>query len=192
MAFLAGWFGNASGSEALEAAPGPDRPGDAAAETGTDRRNRDAAPAESQVRDVVALKVLHGWLQNRHQTLMPLSVNLVRLGEADRDLVARFAALAALSGGDRTAPDRLRTWLASVGADGAALSAFSDALAEPPALPRCMADLARPDLAPLAFVAALVGARDGGPASRLFADYVAARLTLPNAAIRSAERRYRA
>ena len=67
-----------------------------------DRRHRAVAPGRRQIAEAVGQKVLHGFLQNRHQTLMPLSVNLARLAEADRAaledeadvLVRRVQALA--------------------------------------------------------------------------------------------------
>lgn len=171
------------------AAPEPEEP--------TGRRDRLPGSAESQIEERIGEKVLHGWLQNRQQTLMPLSVNLGRLAPADRIAAMRFAAVAALAGhpGREPAPpasaQALEAWLVSVGASEDAVAVFRSTLERPPALHEALAAVRGPDLAPLAFVTALVAGRDGDGASRAFADYVAASLALPSTAIRSAERRFR-
>lgn len=171
------------------AAPEPDEP--------RDRRDRLPGSAESQIEERIGEKVLHGWLQNRQQTLMPLSVNLGRLAPGDRVAAMRFAAVAALAGQPGREADRpaaaaaLETWLASVGASEDALALYRSTLAHPPALHEALAAVRGPALGPLAFVTALVAGRDGDAASRAFADYVAASLALPSTAVRSAERRFR-
>ena len=160
-------------------------------EIGT-RRARGVAPAEDEIQGRLAAKLLHGWLQNRHQTLMPLHVNLTRLSAAGRELIAAFGGLAANAGGDPKAEGRIREWLRAAGADAHTLSVFDRACSDaPPSLLTLVADLVEPDLANLSYVIALVAAQDAGPAAKAFADYIAARLSLPTAALRSAERRYR-
>lgn len=158
----------------------------------TDRRRRDPTPSERQIAESIGQKVLHGWLQNRRQTLMPLSVNLARLQRADAERIIRVAAVATLAGDDDLAPERMAAWLPSVGADEVAVVAFREALTRPPALHQAISDVKTPELAALALVVTLVATREAGPAGKRFADYVASRLSLPSAAIRSAERRYRA
>lgn len=157
-----------------------------------DRRHRAVAPGRRQIAEVVGQKVLHGFLQNRHQTLMPLSVNLARLPEADRTALARFAAVAARAGRAEAAPDPVRTWLAGSGADADLLAAFEAALRSPPPLDAALAALSEPETALIAFILCLVAARGAGPAGWAFADYVALHRTLPTSAVRAAERRYRA
>jgi hypothetical protein len=171
----------AAGSAAPVAVPEP-----------TSRRDRTPTPGERQLAEAVAQKLLHGWLQNRHQTLMPLSVNLARLPAEDLGRVVRFAAVAASAGGDGTAPERLSAWLASAGADAAALAAYEAALASPTALAPALAEVAAPERAGIAYVLALVASRGGGAgeAGAAFAEYVARRLGLSAAAQRSAQRRY--
>lgn len=155
------------------------------------RRQRVLAPGLRQVAEAVGQKVLHGFLQNRHQTLMPLSVNLARLEPAEAAALARFAAVAALAGGAEAAPGQVRAWLAASGAEAAHLAAYDGALAAPPPLDRALAALVQPETALIAFVLALVAARGAGPAARVFADYVALHRALPAAAVRAAERRHR-
>jgi hypothetical protein len=156
-----------------------------------DRRRRAVAPGRRQIAEAVGQKVLHGFLQNRHQTLMPLSVNLARLAEADRAALARFAAVAARAGRAEAAPDPVRTWILGAGADPALLAAFDAALRSPPPLDAALAALREPETALIAFILCLIAARGAGPAGWAFADYVALHRALPTAAVRAAERRYR-
>lgn len=156
-----------------------------------DRRHRDIAPGRRQILDAVGQKVLHGFLQNRHQTLMPLSVNLAALTGEDRAAIARFAAVAALAGGAVGAPRPVREWLAAAGADDGTLTAFADALRAPLPLSAALAGLTRPETDLIAFILCLVAAREAGPAASAFADYVAAARALPSTLVRAAERRYR-
>ncbi len=156
-----------------------------------DRRHRDIAPGRRQILDAVGQKVLHGFLQNRHQTLMPLSVSLASLAGAERAAVARFAAVAALAGGAEGAPRPVRAWLAASGADEEALAAFEDALRTPPPLTVALAGLTTPEMDLIAFILCLIAAREAGPAASAFADYVAAARALPSTLVRAAERRYR-
>ncbi len=156
-----------------------------------DRRHRAVAPGRRQVAEVVGQKVLHGFLQNRHQTLMPLSVNLARLPEEERAVLARFAAVAARAGRAEAAPDRVRTWLSAVGADAGLLAAFEASLRSPPPLDAVLTALRDPETALIAFILCLVAAREAGPVGWAFADYVALHRALPTAAVRAAERRYR-
>ena len=50
----------------------------------------------------LAQKVLDGWLQNRHQTLVPLAMNLGRLAPDQVDLLVNFAAVGVLGGASST------------------------------------------------------------------------------------------
>ncbi|MDP4026877.1 hypothetical protein Q8W71_30235 [Methylobacterium sp. NEAU 140] len=172
--------------------PGPAEAVPSEAVPTLDRRERASTPAERQLAEAIAQKMLHGWLQNRHQTLMPLSVNLALLPPDERGRVARFAALAATAGTDVTAPARLAAWLAGASADADTLAAYDAALGAPPAFGRTLADVAAPSCAGIAYVLALVAARgdDAGGAGHAFAEYVAERLALPGAARRSARRRH--
>jgi len=156
-----------------------------------DRRHRDIAPGRRQVLDVIGQKVLHGFLQNRHQTLVPLSVNLASLAPAKRAVIARFAAVAAQAGGVSQAPRPVRAWLATSGADDETLAAFDDALQAPPPLSVVLAGLTMPEMDLIAFILCLIAAREAGPAGWAFADYIAVSRALPSTLVRAAERRYR-
>ncbi|MCJ2015099.1 hypothetical protein [Methylobacterium sp. J-076] len=175
-----------------EPAPAPEAAGGAPSHEPGTRRDREATPAERQIAEAIAQKMLHGWLQNRHQTLMPLSVNLALLTPEARGRIARFAALTATAGPGDGAAARLRSWIAATGGDADTLAAYEAALLRPPALGPTLAGVGSPDCAGLAYVLALVAAQeDGGDgAGYAFARYVAERVGLPTAARRSAERRY--
>ncbi|MGI3776952.1 MAG: hypothetical protein ACRYGC_06610 [Janthinobacterium lividum] len=151
---------------------------------------------QAMLREAVLSKVLHGWLQNRHQVLFPLAVNLATLDPGRRATLARITAIALLADDDQTpAHDereaRARRWLASAGADPATLTALDDALADPPATSRTLDAVAAQDLAPYAYVAALVALDTRDAAGLHFTEYLAARLALPATLVRSANRRYR-
>ncbi|MGU3667231.1 hypothetical protein ACLBX9_23850 [Methylobacterium sp. A49B] len=156
-----------------------------------DRRHRNIPPGQRQILEVVGQKVLHGFLQNRHQTVMPLSVNLARLSGAERGALARFAAVVARSSGPMMVLDPIRAWLAASGADQEVLATFDDALTSPPPLDRALAGLTGAETSLIAFILCLIAARAAGPTGWAFADYVALHRGLPTTAVRAAERRYR-
>ena len=201
MAWLPAWLlspqresGSAVGSSAVVL----ERSAEAPAEHATNpagRRDRALEAGDRVLLDGLAEKVLHGWLQNRHQTLYPLTVNLRQLDPAQGAALARWLAVSMLSnrpptdGADRRAATR--AWFASVGADAALLATLDDALAAPPALSDALASIADLGLSAYAYVLALVALDPMEPASLPFLDYVAARLALPTTVVRSATRRYR-
>lgn len=156
-----------------------------------DRRHRNIPPGRRQILEVVGQKVIHGFLQNRHQTLMPLSVNLARLTGADGTALARFAAVVARSSGPTVVHDPIRAWLAAAGADAGILATFEAALRTPPPLDRALADLMGPETGLIGFILCLIAARETGPPGWAFADYLALHRGLPTTAVRAAERRYR-
>ena len=153
------------------------------------RRDRVLAGGQQTVVDSLAEKVLHGWLQNRHQTLFPLTVNLRSLKPEQGAALAAWMAVAALA--TREADAAPREWLGSVGADAAVLAVFDAALADPPALSEALAGVMRNGLAAYAYVAALIATDPRDAATPPFLDYVATRLALPTTVVRSAVRRYR-
>jgi hypothetical protein len=175
---------------------------------------RPASPpgGRTMLREAVMAKVLHGWLQNRHQTLFPLAVNLRTLDAAQRATLARITAVLLLAEGapppeapgtTREDPSReaemreaggearARRWLLAAGADAETMRTLDEALADPPASSRAIDAVLAQGLAPYAYVAALVAldTRDG-PGPHLL-EYLAARLALPATLVRSANRRHR-
>lgn len=159
-----------------------------------DRRQRVFEPTRKAVSDAIGKKVLHGWLQNRHQILLPLTVNFRVLNEDQARLLAEVMAAALLAGSAVTDDDRAKAvqFLRSSGASESTLDAFATALVTPPPLYRLF-DAARSshDLGALAYIL-LVVVNDGrDPADGIFLQWAAAKLELPTTVVRSVERRYR-
>jgi len=155
------------------------------------RRDRPLGTGDMEVVHAVAAKVLHGWLQNRHQTLYPLTVNLRNRRPEEVGALMHWAAVAVLAGGDGASAGALRDWLEGVGADAATLALLEDALTAPPPLHVALSAVAHGDLAAHAYVVAILALRPHAAPTRPFLDYVAARLALPVEVVRSADRRYR-
>ena len=168
------------------------RASEVAEEEGGRRARRLGVPQEILVRSL-SQKVLHGWLQNRHQVLVPLTFRLGRLEPADIDLLMRFTAVALLNGAtaDAASQKPVERWLQDVGADEDAVTRFRAAIANPAPLSFLLAAVRDRDLAAYAYAAAVVAADTQQAAGRLFANFIAARLSLPADAVRSIDRRYR-
>jgi len=155
------------------------------------RRDRSPGTGDVEVVHAVAAKVLHGWLQNRHQTLYPLTVNLRNRRQEEVGALMRWAAVAVLAGGNGASVTALRDWLEGVGADAATLALLEGALIVPPPLHVALSAVAHGDLAAHAYVVAILALSPHAAPTRPFLEYVAARLALPTEVVRSANRRYR-
>lgn len=165
-----------------------------AAAASRSRRQRELPTAGAEIAESLAAKLLHGWLQNRHQTLYPLTVNFRTLDAGQPALLAQIMAVSLLAGAAPPHATRVAeaaAWLDSVGADEGAREALRMAVQAPPPLSRLLLDVSRAGVAAYAYVAALSGADQRDPSVRLFLDYLAARLALPPTVVRSAQRRYR-
>lgn len=164
-----------------------------AAGAGAGRRQRPLADPRAALETALSQKVLHAWLQNRHQTLFPLSVNLRNLEPDKAAVLARMAALAGLAAtsGRSDALARARAWLDSVGADAHVRDAFEQASGDEPALTGLLLAVQDAGIGAYAYVAALVALDSRDPAASPFLEYLAARLAVPATVVRSANRRYR-
>ena len=199
MDWLFGEQARPDGREPLQQDRRPDNAATAAAPDGgqaaasSGRRERALDDGSRQLRDGLAQKVLHSWLQNRHQTLYPLTVNLHSLSEENRAALANWMAVAMLAGRapDESAIDEARKWLVGVGADAPTLGIFASALNQPPPLSQSLASILTNTLGPYAYVMALMALHPADPATSPFLDYLAIRLNLPTTVVRSATRRYR-
>lgn len=159
---------------------------------GTVRHRLPGLPQDILIRSL-AQKVLDGWLQNRHQTLVPLAMNLGRLSPAQVDVLMNFAAVALLGGStpDEAGRNSVARWLRSIGADAGAIQAFTAAIDDPRPVSALLQAIRELDLGPFAYAAAVAASDQHVVAGRLFSNYVAARLALPADAVRSIDRRYR-
>lgn len=157
------------------------------------RRLARMAEPDTVIREALSQKILLGWMQNRHQTLFPLTVNLRRLapGQAGLLLQAVAVALAASGPVDPARMEHATAWLASVGASADQISGFAGALRDPPPLDRLMRDVQDADLGAYAYAMALAVMDQREAANQHFVEYLAARLGLPTNVVRSVNRRYR-
>ena len=157
------------------------------------RRSRGLGMPRDLLDHALSQKVLHGWLQNRHQVLVPLTLRLGLLASSDVELLMRFVAAALLSASAVIEPRRaaVETWLRGIGADAAALALVDAAFRDPPALSAAIAGVRERHLEAYGYAALVVAADVRVPAELLFIDFLAARLALSPEAVRSINRRYR-
>ncbi|MCG7360760.1 hypothetical protein MHZ93_05790 [Roseomonas sp. ACRSG] len=128
------------------------------------------------LQEQVATKLLHAWLQNRHQTLFPLALNLQSLEPAQRWLLLRaMVATASMTG---TGPEALPPLLPSIGGGEAECAALEEAWNSPMSLPALLAELRQAALGAHAYTLALLVAGQD-PVGRAWQDYLAASFALP-------------
>lgn len=175
--------------------PGPSEP---KAVTAGGRRGRPLALPQDVLVEEVAQKVLHGWLQNRHQTLYPLTVNLRTLEPTKAALLTRMMATVMLAG--TRAPGEVRvavglTWLGQAGGQVEGSEGLDrvlrSALETPEPLSSLLRDIQKAGLTAYAYVVSIMAADLNDESERRFLDYLAVRLALPANVVRSADRRYR-
>ena len=171
----------------------PVGPGDVSSSDGQDRRDRGPGMPQEILQRALAQKILGGWLQNRNQVLVPLTLRLGQLRADDVELLMRFAAaslLSASSAGQEVQAGVTR-WLCSIGALDDAILVFNRAQQAPSAL-NILLDLVQArHLEAYAYAIAAMAADLRTVSGRLYADFVAARLALPADAVRSINRRFR-
>lgn len=159
------------------------------------RRERGADAGDTVITETLSAKLLHGWLQNRHQTLMPLTLNLSVMTGEQQDRLARILASILLAGRPADAAAEaapgLRSWLSSLGAGAATLEAFDDALEAPLPLNVLFEMAQTSELTIYTYVSALMTSDSRYPVSSMLCDVIQARFDLPSALVRSAIRRFR-
>jgi uncharacterized membrane protein YebE (DUF533 family) len=185
-------------ARALE--PDPAALGDAglaaAAADAPRRRTRRERPAE-RPREVVveslAQKVLHGWLQNRQQTLYPLALNFRSLRPDEVGLVVHAMAAALTADGQVDSDERARVQgsLSRIGVGEAERRLLEEAIREPRPLGPLLTELRAANLGSYAYAASLLALNQRNAVNRLYLDYLAARLAIPNDVVASLNRRYR-
>ncbi len=144
-------------------------------------------------RDALAQKVLHGWMQNRNQTLHPLTLNFMALNSVQSGLLLDMVALALAAGGD-VGQVQLRRAAAAIEAanGGAALVARLPALLANPRPLHVVFDALRDaDLTGSAYAITVAAVDQRDLTNRAFAAYLASRLAIPETVSRSIGRRYR-
>jgi len=155
-------------------------------------RQRSRLPADPQALILASLgqKILHGWSQNRHQTLFPLTLNLRTLAPEARDLILRATAAAMTAVAPPTSPEPIRAWLATVGATEADVGQLDQALANPEPLAPLLDALLTAHLGPYAYAVSLATVDRHTQAGPLYLEYLAARLVVPANIVKSVNRRY--
>ncbi|MCW6507760.1 hypothetical protein [Lichenifustis flavocetrariae] len=168
-------------------------PEDAISSGGPARRDRGLGLPQEILQRALAQKILDGWLQNRNQVLVPLTLRLGQLRADDVELLMRFAAasLHLASSADQEAQAAVTRWLRSIGAVENAIVVFERALQAPSALNTLLDRVLARHLDAYAYAIAAMAADLRVVSGRLYADFVAARLALPADAVRSINRRFR-
>ena len=173
--------------------PDEGRPDFPRAEPRASRRDRHAGRPMAVVVESLGQKVLHGWLQNRHQTLLPLTLDLRSMGIAERTLVLRTVAAAMAAGGQGCDLDLAQGALARIGAGERERRLLADAFAGtlPTDRPDLFDALQEARLGTHAYGAALLAVDQRDRVTQRWLAYLAARLALPDDAVASLHRRYR-
>ena len=145
------------------------------------------------VLDAVALKLLLGFLENRHQTRYPLRLNLPALSQERCEIIVRMMAVAMLASGQgaNQGRERLEAWLTRAAAGPRERALLDAALADPPPLSGLIDAVTAEDLGPSAYAAALAALDQRQEVDRCFRDYLAARLAIPSEIAISLAERYR-
>jgi uncharacterized membrane protein YebE (DUF533 family) len=157
------------------------------------RRHRQGPEPQRIVQEALAAKVLGAWLQNRHQTLFPLTLNLGTLDEAGRALLLRMMVAAADADGgiDQAEQDRIAAALDAIGAGEAERRLLPEAIRAPMPLGALLHQVQEARLGAHGYAASLLALDRRSRVNQAWLDYLAARLALPAEVTASLNRRYR-
>ncbi len=145
---------------------------------------------ESVIEASLAQKVLFGWMQNRHQTLYPLVLNLRNMSANERQMIVGAIALALQAGEHDPADERAEAWLRSVGGDADDVAALAEAQRVPNLIDVFVSSVRSAGQGPQAYAAAVGALSRRSLVNRRFHDYLAARLGIADEVARSMNRRY--
>lgn len=145
---------------------------------------------ESVIEASLAQKVLFGWMQNRHQTLYPLVLNLRNMDGGEKKLIVDAIALALQAGEHDGSGQRAEAWLGSVGGDADDLVALTEAQRAPRPINTFVMAVRSAGQGPQAYAAAVGALSRRDLVNRRFHDYFAARLGIADEVARSMNRRY--
>ena len=152
-----------------------------------------ALTPEAMLLDSLSGKVLGAWLQNRHQTLYPLAMNLRNVSSDQTAILLDVAAVCLLATGtaDEVRLGRVHAWLATVGGTDEHRRTLSAAVASAPTLHSLLRRVLDAHLGPFGFAVALATLDQRESGNRLFLEFLAIRLGLPGDMSRSLAQRYR-
>ena len=146
---------------------------------------------ETVIQAALAQKLLHGWMQNRHQTLFPLVLNLRNLSAGEKTLIVAAMALALQAGESAgLAAGRAEAWLLSVGGDDQDVAALARSRTAPCRIDEVTAAIRVAGLAAQAYAAAVGTLSRRLTVNRRLHDYLAAKLGLADEVARGMNRRY--
>ena len=140
----------------------------------------------------LATKIVHAYLQNRHQTLFPLTMNFASLRPAETALVVEAMAAAMLADGavSEGETEQIAASLRTIGGGARERELLDASLREPRALSTLLAAIQEADLGALAYAASLMAINRRHTVNELYLEYLAARLALPAEVVASLNRRY--
>ena len=156
------------------------------------RRRRGPEP-QRILMEALAVKVLHAWLQNRHQTLFPLTLSFRSLDASGRELLVHMMATAAQADGetDPEEQERIEKALEATGAGEAERHLLPEAMRQPRLLSHLLREAQETHLGAHAYAASLLALDQRSRVNQAWLDYLAARLGLPTEVTNSLNRRYR-
>jgi len=157
-----------------------------------------AAPAhrpiprpESVIEAALAQKVLFDWMQNRHQTLYPLVLNLRNMTAGEKRMIVGAIALALQAGEQEDPPGRrAEAWLRSVGGSDDEVAALAEARRVACPIGAFVTSVRSAGQGPQAYAASVGALSRRQLVNRRFHDYLAARLGIADEVARSMNRRY--
>ena len=151
------------------------------------------ADARAGIAEGLAVKLLGGCFENRHQTLMPHTLNFGVLPREHAELLILVMAAAAQADGqiDPSEERQIPIALERVGAGEAEAGRLREAFATPHPLGPLLAQVHAAGLGAHAYAAALLAINRSNRVNQLFLDYLAARLALAPDVAESLESRYR-
>ncbi|SDE45148.1 Protein of unknown function [Belnapia rosea] len=175
-------LGEAAEAELREAPPAP-----------SGRRRRSGPPPQRIIEEALSQKALHAWLQNRHQTLFPLTLNLRSLDAAGRELLVHIMVAAAEADGgiDRDEQGRILEAITATGGEEAERRLLPEALRQPRPLAHLLRQVQETHLSAYAYAASLLTLDQHSRVNQAYLEYLAARLGLPAEVTNSLNRRYR-
>ena len=154
---------------------------------------REIPDPERCVQQAIATKLLEGWLANRHQTLVPHTLNFQALSPDEASLLLSVMAAAAQADGqiDEREARQIPLALKRVGAGDAEAAQLIEALGQPQSLAGLLERVTEAGLAAYAYAAALLAINRRSRVNQAFLHYLALRLALPHDVWADLERRYR-
>lgn len=156
------------------------------------RRRRQGPQPQRIVMEALALKVLNAWLQNRHQTLFPLTLNLQSIDPPGRELLVHMMVAAAEADGevDQDEQGRIIRALDAAGGKEAERILLRRALDQPRPLAKLLRAAQEAHLGAHAYAASLLVLDQRSRVNQSYLEYLAARLSLPAEVTNSLNRRY--